>query len=142
VIRTLNVHYLAEMGYHGFKVGHIMVMMQIKAEGIKASEIVKKVNVSKQAISKLVHELENKGLLTIIQHPQDQRATLLQLTQEGQAFLEALNLCRNKVEQELFQVIGEQKLGEIKSILEELLIHYEENPLQDADRESFVNSKL
>jgi DNA-binding MarR family transcriptional regulator len=92
VIKSLNSLYLAEMGYHDFKIGHIMVMMNLKEEGITAAEISKKVHVSKQAISKLVHELAEKGFLMNLKHPEDLRATLIQTTVAGEQFLAALNI--------------------------------------------------
>jgi DNA-binding MarR family transcriptional regulator len=138
----LNAHYLAELGYQDFKVGHVMVMMNLKEEGITAAEIAKKVHVSKQAISKLVHELAEKGFLMNLKHPDDLRATLIQTTVSGEQFLAALNECRIKVDKELSQVIGTDNLDQIRSAMEKMLLHYESNPYLDAESESFANSKL
>jgi DNA-binding MarR family transcriptional regulator len=142
VIKSLNAHYLAELGYQDFKVGHVMVMMNLKEEGITAAEIAKKVHVSKQAISKLVHELAEKGFLMNLKHPDDLRATLIQTTVSGEQFLAALNECRIKVDKELSQVIGTDNLDQIRSAMEKMLLHYESNPYLDAESESFANSKL
>ena len=59
VIKSLNGRYLAELGYDDFKIGHCMAMLNLEDEGITAVEIAKKVNVSKQAMSKLIQELIN-----------------------------------------------------------------------------------
>lgn len=142
VIKSLNAHYLADMGYHDFKVGHVMVMMNLKEDGITAAEIAKKVHVSKQAISKLVHELAEKGFLLNLKHPEDLRATLINTTQEGEKFLQALHACRKKVDKELSQIIGTNNLDQIRSAMEKMLLHYESNPYLDAESESFANSKL
>ncbi len=142
VIKSLNSLYLAEMGYHDFKIGHIMVMMNLKEEGITAAEISKKVYVSKQAISKLVHELAEKGFLMNLKHPEDLRATLIQTTVAGEQFLAALNDCRMKVDKELSQVIGTDKLDQIRSGMESMLLHYEAKAYLDSESESFANSKL
>ena len=142
VIKSLNAHYLAELGYQDFKVGHVMVMMNLKEEGITAAEIAKKVHVSTQAISKLVHELAEKGFLLNLKHPEDLRATLINTSQEGEKFLQALHQCRQKVDQELSQVIGTAKLDQIRSAMESMLLHYESNAYLDSESESFANSKL
>jgi DNA-binding MarR family transcriptional regulator len=142
VIKSLNSHYLAELGFQDFKVGHVMVMMNLKEEGITAAEIAKKVHVSKQAISKLVHELAEKGFLLNLKHPDDLRATLITTTLEGEKFLAALHLCREKVDKELSQVIGHAKLEQIRSAMESMLSHYEANSYLDSESESFANSKL
>lgn len=142
VIKSLNSHYLAELGYQDFKVGHVMVMMNLKKGGITAAEIAKKVHVSKQAISKLVHELAERGFLLNEKHPEDLRATLIHTTPSGEGFLDALHTCRVKVDQELSQVIGTEKLEQIRSVMEELVMHYETNSLEDSGSESFANSTL
>lgn len=142
VIKSLNSHYLAEMGYHDFKIGHIMVMMNLKEEGITAAEISKKVHVSKQAISKLVHELAEKGFLMNLKHPEDLRSTLIQTTLAGEQFLAALKDCRSKVDNELSQVIGSDKLEQIRSAMECMLVHYESKSFLESESESFANSKL
>lgn len=142
VIKSLNAHYLAEMGYQDFKVGHVMVMMNLKEEGITAAEIAKKVHVSKQAISKLVHELAEKGFLMNLKHPEDLRATLIHTTVAGEQFLSALHACRLKVDQELSQVIGTDKLDQIRTAIESMLLHYESKAYLDSESESFANSKL
>jgi DNA-binding MarR family transcriptional regulator len=142
VIKSLNSHYLAELGYQDFKVGHVMVMLNLKEEGITAAEIAKTVHVSKQAISKLVHELAEKGFLLNLKHPEDLRATLISTTLEGEKFLTALHLCREKVDQELSLVIGPDNLDQIRSAMEKMLLHYESNSYLESESESFANSKL
>lgn len=142
VIKSLNSHYLSELGYQDFKVGHVMVMLNLKEEGITAAEIAKTVHVSKQAISKLVHELAEKGFLLNLKHPEDLRATLISTTLEGEKFLAALHLCREKVDKELSLVIGPDNLDQIRSAMETLLSHYESNSYLDSESESFANSKL
>jgi DNA-binding MarR family transcriptional regulator len=142
VIKALNARYLAELGYNDFKIGHCMVMLNLELEGITAAELAKKVNVSKQAMSKLVQELIEKGFVISVKHPQDHRATLIRATEEGFKFLDALMICRKKVEMNMSQVIGEEKLGQLHQILREILDHYEQEPGIDLQNESIAQTKL
>jgi DNA-binding MarR family transcriptional regulator len=142
VIKSLNARYLAELGYDDFKIGHCMVMLNLESEGITAAEIAKKVKVSKQAMSKLIQELIEKGFVLSIKHPQDHRATLIRSTEEGLKFLEALMICRIKVEMEMSQVIGEEKLGQLHLILRKILDHYEHVPGMDLQNESIAQTRL
>jgi DNA-binding MarR family transcriptional regulator len=142
LIKSLNAKYLNELGYFDFKVGHVMVMMNLKPDGTTAAEIAKKVRVSKQAMSKLVQELIEKGYLQRIQHPMDQRATLIQLTSSGAEFLQALHDCRYKVEEEIAQVIGEEKLQNLHAILGELMVYFDSDVSMDQENDSLASTKL
>ena len=142
VIKALNARYLAELGYNDFKIGHCMVMLNLESEGITAAELAKKVNVSKQAMSKLVQELIEKGFVISVKHPQDHRATLIRATEEGLRFFEALMICRKKVELEMSQVIGEEKLSQLHLILREILDHYELVGGMDLQNESIAQTTL
>ncbi|MEY4610239.1 MAG: hypothetical protein RL246_558 [Bacteroidota bacterium] len=142
VIKSLNARYLAELGYNDFKIGHCMVMLNLESQGITAAEIAKKVKVSKQAMSKLIQELIEKGFVLTVKHPQDHRATLIRSTEEGLKFLEALMICRIKVETEMSQVIGDEKLSQLHLILREILEHYEHVAGMDLQNESIAQTKL
>lgn len=142
IIKALNARYLEELGYNDFKVGHIMVMMNLKEEGTTAAEIAKKVRVSKQAMSKLVQELIEKGFVQSIKHPTDQRASLIQNTSQGAAFISALHVCRTKVDQEISTIIGDEKLSQLHAILGDLMHYFESDSLLDSENDSLATSKL
>jgi DNA-binding MarR family transcriptional regulator len=142
IIKSLNAKHLAELGFHDFKVGHVMVMMNLKEEGTTAAEIAKTVRVSKQAMSKLVQELIEKGFLQSIKHPADQRASLIQKTNMGAEFISALHVCRLRVDQEIAQVIGEEKLIRLHNILGDLLMHFEADGLMDMENDALATAKL
>jgi len=142
VIKSLNARYLAELGYNDFKIGHCMAMLNLEEVGITAAEIAKKVNVSKQAMSKLIQELIEKGFVQAVKHPQDHRATLIHSTESGKKFLAALLIVRKKVENEISQVIGEEKLSQLYLILREILDHYEQVPGLELHNESIANTTL
>ncbi|MBP6055888.1 MAG: winged helix DNA-binding protein [Cytophagaceae bacterium] len=142
IIKSLNAKHLAELGFHDFKVGHVMVMMNLKEEGTTAAEIAKKVRVSKQAMSKLVLELIEKGFLKSFKHPTDQRAALIQLTAEGSHFLAALHECRVRVDEEIAQVIGVDKLAQLHTILGDLMSHFETDMLMDLENDALASAKL
>ncbi len=142
IIKSLNANCLAELGYYDFKVGHIMVMLNLKEEGTTAAEITKKVRVSKQAMSKLVLELIEKGFLKTLKHPTDQRATLIHVTPQGADFLAALHVCRVRVEKEIAKVIGEAKLIQLHDILGELMAYYEADCMMDLENDAMATAKL
>lgn len=142
IIKALNARYLAELGYHDFKIGHIMVMMNLKEEGTTAAEIAKKVRVSKQAMSKLIQELIEKGFLQSVKHPSDQRASLIQNTAQGAKFIAALHDCRTKVDHEIASIIGEEKLSQLHEILGDLMHYFESDSLMEVENDALASAKL
>ena len=93
-------------------------------------------------MSKLIQELIEKGYLNSIKHPTDQRATLIYVTPKGESFLTALQVCRLKVEQEIAQIIGDEKLSQLHDILGKLMDYFESEPLMDVENDAWASSKL
>ena len=137
VIKSMNASYLSALGYHDFKIGHIMVMMNLTDAGITTVELAKKANISKQAMSKLVLELHEKKFLRTETHPMDKRASLVKASDSGLIFLNDLQACRQHVEAEIGQIIGTEKVAELQAILFTLVNHVEKNP-----NEAYLNSDV
>jgi DNA-binding MarR family transcriptional regulator len=52
----MNASFLESLGYHQVKIGHIMLMMNLSEDGSTSMELARRVQISKQAMSKLVNE--------------------------------------------------------------------------------------
>jgi DNA-binding MarR family transcriptional regulator len=72
----------------------------------------------------------------------DQRASLIHLTAQGAEFLAALHICRERVEQEIAKVIGEDKLAQLHNVLGDLMAYYESDSLMDLENDSLATAKL
>jgi DNA-binding MarR family transcriptional regulator len=139
IIKAMNSSYLANLGYHNFKIGHIMVLMNLDPEGSKTVALAKKAKVSKQAMSKLIKELTAEGYLIAREHPHDHRASLLFSTEKGKLFIAALKESRETVDANFSEIIGQDRLGLLKEILTEIVDQYDgQLPLND----SIISSKL
>ncbi len=139
IIKAMNSGYLANLGYQNFKIGHIMVLMNLEPEGSMTVDLAKKAKVSKQAMSKLVKELTAEGYLIAREHPHDHRASLLFSTEKGEKFMGALKESRETVDANFSKVIGQERLHLLKEILTEIVDQYEgQLPLND----SILSSKL
>jgi DNA-binding MarR family transcriptional regulator len=142
IVKTMNASFLDSLGYQQVKIGHIMLMMNLSDEGSTSMELARRVQISKQAMSKLVNELAQKGFLEIVKHPEDHRATIVKATSNGNKFLKDLDFCRRHVETEFAQVIGQEKLENLKDILYIMVSHYENQPIMDFMNESIAKTKI
>lgn len=71
---------LAVQGITEITLRHFVVIPFVTDEGIRSVEIAKKAGVTKQAVGKLVEELEGFGYLEIKSDPNDGRASLIFLS--------------------------------------------------------------
>jgi DNA-binding MarR family transcriptional regulator len=138
----MNSSFLESLGYHQVKIGHIMLMMNLSEDGSTSMELARRVQISKQAMSKLVNELAQKNFLEVIKHPEDHRATIVKSTSKGNNFLKDLDFCRRHVESEFVHVIGQEKLENLKDILYIMVKHFENQPIMDFMNESIAKTKI
>lgn len=139
-IKHLNAEYLKSKGYEHIKIGHVMVMMNLKEEPITVSELVKCLEMSKQAVSVLIKELISKNFVETTKHPNDSRAILIGKTIEGDKFLEILKESRKKLDEEVGDILGDERLENLKDLLVDLVDNFEKRwgKLND----SISNTKL
>ena len=67
-----------------FNTSHLPLFMSIGRDGISNNKLAEKLNVTKQASSKVIKELENAGLVQSDKSDTDARVLLIQLTPKGE----------------------------------------------------------
>lgn len=70
----------------GFNSAHLPLFMTIGTTGISNNELAAKLNVSKQATSKIIKELETLNMVKSDKSPDDARVVMLYMTDEGTKF--------------------------------------------------------
>lgn len=86
------------------------LLPHISFDGTPVGELARKVGVTKQAISKLVTELEREGTVELVPHPDDGRAKLVRFTPAGaKAIMHGLSILSD-IETELARAVGATKL--------------------------------
>ncbi len=123
-------HKLVTHGYDGFKMAYMPVLMNIGPEGITNKELAKKAIVTKQAMNKVVKELERMGYVSSDVHCDDKRCIQLTLTTKGKEF--ALE-CRQRVfklEEEYESLLGKKRFLELKKTLLEIMAYNQEKLAQ------------
>lgn len=106
------------------------VLMHLDLSGNRISEIAERAHVSKQAISKLVTDLERRKIVTKQSAPNDSRAQIVRFTKKGNAMmLDSLEVVFN-LDGEFATAFPKGRLDKIRDDLEKLLSELSSQPLQ------------
>ncbi len=99
------------------RAAHTTLFPHLNAEGVRGADLAKKLGVTKQAVSQLVTELEEWGVVEQIADPQDGRAKLVRFSKKGQqALLQGLSVL-GELEAELTDKIGKRRMQELHTAL-------------------------
>ncbi|GHB85472.1 MarR family winged helix-turn-helix transcriptional regulator [Persicitalea jodogahamensis] len=112
---------MAARGYGDFKMGSLALLANLTEEGITNTELAKKAGISKQAMSKVVKELEENGYITTQPHESDARSSVIFLDERGKELFVDLNEVMNTVRARMNEVVGEERMEEVIDVLYELL---------------------
>jgi DNA-binding MarR family transcriptional regulator len=81
------------------------------------SDLARAFQITKATMTSTLHRLEAKGLVSVLPDPKDQRAKLVDITQEGRAMREA---CITAVAPELARLHAHLDVTEAKALIEPL----------------------
>jgi DNA-binding MarR family transcriptional regulator len=99
------------------RAAHTALFPHLSSEGVRGADLAKKLGVTKQAVSQLVTELEEWGVVEQVADPADGRAKLVRFTPKGeQGLLHGLAVLRT-LEQELASKIGKRRMQELHTAL-------------------------
>lgn len=109
-----------ERGHTGIRRTHELVLVPMKLEGARLTDIARASEVSKNAVGQLASELEALGYVCRSDHPEDGRAKLLRFTDTGWSLLADAMAANEELEAAVVAMIGEDKTRHLCAILEEL----------------------
>ena len=99
------------------RAAHTALFPHLGSEGVRGADLAKKLGVSKQAVSQLVTELEEWGVVEQVTDPKDGRAKLVRLSKKGErALLQGLSVLHG-LERELEGKIGKRRMQELHTAL-------------------------
>lgn len=123
---ALATRKLRDRGHEDLGMAHTALLPHLDVEGTRATEIAERASMTKQAAGRVVRDLERLGYVERRADPRDARATLVSFTGEGWRFLEDAYHIKREIEDEYAAVLGEERMGLLRSALEELLAHEEQ----------------
>jgi DNA-binding MarR family transcriptional regulator len=110
------------------RASHTALFPHLSSEGVRGAELAKKLGVTKQAVSQLLTELEEWGVVEQVPDPQDGRAKLVRFTAKGQrGLVQGLTVLR-ELEQELADKIGKRRMHDLHTALLALEKALQEEP--------------
>jgi DNA-binding MarR family transcriptional regulator len=92
-----------------FSITYMPYFMNIGHSGISNHDLVNKIKVTKQGVSKIVKELESLGLVSTAKSETDARSNMIFLTEEGRKLYEAVNQMGRELTEEYIALIGAKK---------------------------------
>lgn len=112
---------LQKKGYENFKLGDLVLIVNIEPEGIINNELAKKARITKQAMSKVVRNLEASGYIHTCKHSTDNRASVIFLTDEGKKLIVSAAESFQEIEKEYTTVVGQEDTAALRQILGKLV---------------------
>ncbi|HYQ45219.1 MAG TPA: MarR family transcriptional regulator [Polyangiaceae bacterium] len=100
-----------------FRPAHTNLFPHLDFEGVRITELARRLDISKQAISQTIAELELMDVVETIADPSDGRARLARFTEKGKfAILQGLGVLR-EIETDMERTIGKSKFDALHDAL-------------------------
>ncbi|MEV0998086.1 MarR family transcriptional regulator [Nonomuraea sp. NPDC050202] len=112
---------MAAQGFTGLRVSHGYVFQHLVEEARTIGELAVRMEVTQQAASKVVAELEGLGYVERVPDPRDARIRRVRLTGRGRAAVAAARRARAAQEDRLAERVGRERVEECRALLAELL---------------------
>jgi DNA-binding MarR family transcriptional regulator len=111
----------AAAGLDGIRPAQAVALVPLAAGGLHASDLADRLKVSRQAVAQGIAALERHGYVTRLPDPVDARARIIELTPRGRQALRVMRSNALDLEKRWQQILGEQRLGELRETLQKLL---------------------
>lgn len=112
---------LQQKGYNNFKLGDLVLIVNIDPQGIINNELARKARITKQAMSKVVKNLEAGGFIHTSKHANDARAAIISLTDEGKKLIICAAESFQEIQEEYTHIVGEENADTLSQILRKLV---------------------
>lgn len=111
---------LGEQGFEEIQPGHNTVLRYLGEDGARPSELAAKAGVTRQAVTKLLDDLERLGLAKREPDPADGRRVVVRYTPRGLAALKVARTRMNQLERRYASQVGANHWRTARDVLEEL----------------------
>lgn len=89
----------------------------IDVEGTRSIDLARRMGVTKQAVARMVKELEEEGLLSREADDADGRAALVKFTDAGLDYMTRLHKCITQVERDYERLFGQEQMKLVRQTL-------------------------
>ncbi len=106
--------HLDSKGFTDVTTGNFNVLRHLNPEGMHLSVLAKDAQISKQAIGKMVRDLEHKGYVELIPDKTDARAKYVRLTIKGQKLIEFAIIMVSEIEVHYQSLLGKKNYNTLR----------------------------
>ena len=121
---------LTENGFKDFKIAYMPVIMNIDLHGTRNFDLAMCAKMTKQAMSKLVKELQKKGYVSAVADANDKRGVVFTLTNRGKDFVTVARQCFSSLMNEYRKEFGKKNFDDLTDKLLNI-IEYNDKYLND-----------
>lgn len=106
----------------GLSLSQCSALVDIERYGeLRAQELVRTLCLDKSTVSRLVAALENEGLVTFSDDPEDRRSRLLKLSSDGKRVVNRINKESDEMVAEVFAHLNESERDQLAKSFESLM---------------------
>ena len=107
-------------GFREIQPGHRIVLHSLGEQGARPSDLATRAAVTRQAITKVVDDLERLGLVRREPDSTDGRGVIVRYTERGLAGLQLARRRMAELEQEFAKTVGQRRWSTVRGVLEKL----------------------
>jgi DNA-binding MarR family transcriptional regulator len=120
---TVDAHNSAVLAHNGFadiKPWHGAVLRNLGEDGSRPGELAARARISRQAVTKIVDELEALDVVRRDPDPDDGRGVIVRYTDRGRAGLDIVRKRMLELEAEFAERVGARRWADARTVLETL----------------------
>jgi len=107
-------------GFDDLGRAHVRLFRFPTAEGLRPSELADRLQVSKQSVNDLLHDLEARGYLVREPDPRDRRARVVRLTDRGRALEDAAYEGAASAQRLIAEQLGARRFAQMRDALHDV----------------------
>ena len=108
---------LVARGFGDIGAAHLAVFQYPSPRGVRITELAERAGMSRQAMTYLIAELEERRYLERRSDPSDGRASLVDLTERGEEAIAAIRASVRRLEREWEGRLGRERFGQFRETL-------------------------
>jgi DNA-binding MarR family transcriptional regulator len=129
-VEAANHAVLAQNGFAEIKPWHATVLRNLGEDGSRPSELAARARITRQAVTKVVDELERLDLVCRDPDPDDRRGVIVRYTDRGRVGLDIARERMLELEAEFAQRVGARRWADVRAVLETLFDDPDQAPEQ------------
>jgi len=107
-----------------FKHAYMPLIMNIDVDGVTNTDLAKRAGITKQGMSQVVQELEEKKYIKIQANPTDKRSSIIYLTDKGKEFILTCRARQKELHADLEKYLGKKKFNFVLDAMFEVIEYH------------------